>query len=590
MKTKGQTGKGSDGEAIFTGLGVSPGVGIGTIFRHSAGVVRFPEYHIAPSKLEAERIRFRHAAASAAREVGRLLAKAKGLPGAAAEEMSYLLEAHQQMLKGSRLLRGVEKRIGDDRINAEAAVQREIAEISAGFAAMEDSYLAARIDDIRDVGQRLLRNLAAIDTNPFAAVPPHSVVAAEELTPADTALLDPKMVVGIATTQGGAEGHTAIMARSLGLPAVLGVAGMHDAACDGDTVIVDGSEGRVVLRPDPQTLAQYRKKRADLLRQKRQLDRLRNLPAVTRDGVQISLEANLELPGEVDAVLAAGARGIGLLRTEFLFMNRDTLPSEDEQYAVLSALVRSFAGKPVTVRTLDAGGDKLPELSMSSGANPALGLRAIRLGLLRPEILETQLAAMLRAAAHGPLRILVPMISSVDEIISVREIMRKIYKRLKRRRVALPDALPPLGVMIEVPGAALNADALAWNSDFFAIGTNDLTMYTLAIDRGDQQVAHLYNPSHPAVLRLIQFAVVAAQRANLPVSVCGEMAGDPRFTALLLGLGIRELSMSIANIPRVKQRIRALDLGAAARRARTIMEHGDPQRVARMIDELNKGF
>src|SRR5207302_1231177 len=326
-----------------------------------------------------------------------------------------------------------------------------------------------------------------------------------------------------------------------------------------ETVIVDGSSGIVVINPEPATIARYRERRDELRRQRRQLDKLRRFPAITRDGVEIALEANLELPRELEQATAAGATGLGLVRSEFLYMNRDTLPGEDEQFAAFRDLLKGMEGRPVTVRTLDIGGEKIAEVlaGVAGGpsANPALGLRAIRLSLKERKLLDAQLAAMLRAAVYGKLRILLPMICNVGELRRVREALLQVARRLRRRGVAIPETLPPLGVMIEIPGAALAADALAAEADFFAVGTNDLIQYTLAIDRGDEQVAYLYDPLHPAVLRLIQFAIEAANRARIPISVCGEMAGDPRFTALLIGLGLRELSMAPANIPRVKQRI-----------------------------------
>jgi phosphotransferase system enzyme I (PtsI) len=289
-------------------------------------------------------------------------------------------------------------------------------------------------------------------------------------------------------------------------------------------------------------------------------------------------------------VRAAGADGIGLLRSEFLFMNRNDVPDEEEQFAALGEMVRGMHGKPVTIRTLDVGGDKLASAlgdRIAPSANPALGLRAIRLSLKEPDLLEPQLAAILRAGALGKVRLLLPMIETVDEVKQVREILARVARRLVRKGVAIADPLPPVGAMIEVPGAALSADALARVCDFFAIGTNDLTMYTLAIDRGDEQVAHLYNPLHPAVLRLIQFATEAALRNRIGVSLCGEMAGDPRYTALLLGLGIRELSMSALNLPRVKERVRAMDLSAAQVRAAQIMDQSDAARIAALLDGFN---
>ena len=417
-----------------------------------------------------------------------------------------------------------------------------------------------------------------------------AVILAEELTPADTALIDPEHISGFATVSGGAESHTAIVARALGLPAVFAVPGLLERAQKGTTVVIDGTQGCVIIDPCLETVRDYETRRDALARERRGLARLRKLPAVTRDGVEITLEANIELPIELQQAAANGAMGLGLVRSEFLYMNRDDLPGEEEQYAIFASLVRGMDGKPVTVRTFDLGGDKIAR-SLSGhiveAANPALGLRAIRLSLQDRRLLDPQLAAMLRAACEGPLRILLPMISTATEIRRVREAVEQVARRLRRRGVRLPKALPPLGAMIEVPGAALAADSLAAEADFFAIGTNDLIQYTLAIDRGDEQVAHLYNPLHPAVLRLIQFTIEAALRRGVPISVCGEMAGEPRFVALLLGLGLRNLSMAPRNIPRVKQRIRNLDMIAATRRARAIMDQSDTGRIAALLDDFN---
>ncbi len=577
-------------ERIVHGLAVSPGIAIGPAHVSDHFDAAVPEYHVEPDKIEAEKARLAAAVAVSVKQLRKLKTKAQTLPEAAAEEMGYLLDAHLAMLSNSRLVRGADHRIAEERRNAEWAVQAEIAIIGESFAGMRDPYLAARFDDIRVVGKRLIRNLTKTPFEAFARLNEGTVVLAEELTPADTALMNPQRVAGIATVLGGTESHTSIMARALGLPAVVGCAGLLTGPGRSETVIVDGTNGTVVINPSPATVARYTEQRDAMRAARRQLDKLRRVPAVTRDSVEIVLEANLELPRELDQAINAGAAGLGLVRSEFLYMNRDDLPDEDEQFAAYRDLVKGMGGRPVTIRTLDIGGDKIAD-SLSglilAGANPALGLRAIRLSLKERKLLDAQLAAMLRAAAFGKLRILLPMITSVSEIRRVREAMVQTAKRLKRRGVALPDTMPPLGVMIEIPGAALAADALAAEADFFALGTNDLIQYTLAIDRGDEQVAHLYDPLHPAVLRLIQFTIEAAHRAGIPISVCGEMGGDPRFTALLLGLGLRDLSMAPSNIPRVKQRIRSLDMVAATRRARAIMDQWDSGRIATLLDDFN---
>ena len=577
-------------EQIFSGLGVSPGIGIGDVHERESGAVDVPEYKISARDTDKECGRLHGAVTSARRQIGRLRTKARALPGMAAEEMELLLDAYIQMLRNSRLIRGAEHRITENQINAEAAVQAELTEISVAFSNMGDAYLAARLDDIREVATRLIRNLIKKPSRSANRVPKGSVIVAEELTPADTAQLDPSCIAGFATALGGAEGHTAIMARALGLPAVLGAPELLKGATSGDKIIIDGDRGRIIVNPKPATLAAYERRRLEIQQEIKQLNRIRYQPSVTRDGTPIGLQANLELPVQLGPIGQVGASGIGLLRSEFMFMNRPDIPSEDEQYKALKAIVKGMDGQPVTIRTLDIGGDKIATSLLDKfgdSVSSALGLRGIRLSLAHTEVFETQIRAILRASAAGPIRILLPMVSTTGEIRKACEIVKRMAKNLKRRKIAIARDLPPVGVMIEVPGAALAADALAQAADFFAIGSNDLTMYTLAIDRSDEQVANLYNPLHPAVLRLIQFSAEAALRARIPVSICGEMAGDPQYTALLLGLGFRELSMTAGSIPRVKQRIRNLDLLAAEARARVIMDQVDAGRISMLLQDFN---
>jgi phosphoenolpyruvate-protein phosphotransferase len=409
------------------------------------------------------------------------------------------------------------------------------------------------------------------------------------------ALLDPSRIAGVAASVGGREGHTAVLLRALGLPAVLGAAGIAEAVRPGAVAIIDGAAGTIILDPSEQSLVAARRSVAAFARDRARLGRLRRLSAETLDGQAIELQANLELPRELPLIAQSGAAGIGLLRSEFLFMNREDLPDEDAQADHYRTIVEAMAGDPVTIRVLDWGGEK--DIESSGGddivrgfapgfveANPALGMRGIRLLLRRPDIFETQLAAILRAATAGPVRILLPMVTSLAEVRVAREIYERVVRRLRRRGERLPDPLPPLGIMIETPGAALAADALAFEADFFAIGTNDLAMYALAVDRGAADVAALYDPVHPAVLRLIQFATEAALRTRRPVSVCGEMAADPRFTPLLIGLGLRAFSMNASAIPRVKQAIRGLRADDCARFAHRVMERGDPDEIRAMID------
>ena len=578
-------------ERHFSGLGVSAGIVVGPAHVVERGLIDVPEYRIEDDAVEAEIARFHDAVAMSASQIRQLQAQAEALPEEVAGQLRHLLDAHLLMLSGSRLVRGVEVRIRDARINAEAAVQVQLSEIAQAFAGMEDSYLAGKIVYVREASARLVHNLTRAGYQAFSGLPPGTIIIAEEITPADTALMDPARIGGFAAAQGGAEGHTAIMARSLGLPAVLGVAGLAGAVRSGDIVAVDGVRGGLVVNPGEATITRLERRRRALERRERQLARLREVPAVSSDGERVTLQCNIELPNELPQAQEAGAEGIGLLRSEFLYMNREEPPSEDEQFVALKEIVAGMDGAPVTVRTLDVGSDKLAYSlgeHIAPSVNPALGLRAVRLSLKTPALLEAQIAAILRAGAHGPVRILVPMITSVDEIRQVRKAVDKMVRRLTRKRVAIAGA-PPLGIMIETPGAALAADALADACDFFSLGTNDLTMYTLATDRGDDQVAHLYDPLHPAVLRLIRFAADAARRAEIPVNLCGELAGNPRFTAMLLGFGLRDLSMAPPNVPRVKQRILTLDAGKAAGHAEELLSQTEAGRIAKLIDAFPNG-
>jgi phosphotransferase system enzyme I (PtsI) len=581
-------------ERIVEGLGVSPGISIGLVYVFESSGIRVPEYRISDTDVAGEQRRLREAVIRTRRQLGRirqrLNSRAAMLARVGAEDLGYLLDAYLAMLRDSRLVRGAETRIAENFVNAEAAVQREVQSISEAFNTMHDSYLSARVEDIRDVGNRLLMQLNKRAPQPFLAVPQGSILVADELTPANAAQLDPEMVVGIAAQSGGPQGHTAIMARALGLPAVMGASGLIDAVHTGDPVLIDGDLGQIVINPSPGSVMMFQRRQNERRREEKELQRLQREPAVTQDGVVIRLLANVELPMEMDNVVAAGAVGIGLLRTEFMFLNRTAVPSEDEQYEAIRELVERSDGHPVTVRTLDLGGDKgTPPFLEPIGVSTTspLGLRGIRLSLARPDLLDTQFRAILRAGAHGPVRILLPMVNTVAEVRAARDLLIRAARRLLRRGSPIPDALPPLGVMIETPAAALSADALAKVGDYFAVGSNDLTMYTLAIDRSDERVAHLYNTLHPGVLRMIEFSAAAARRARIPLSICGEIAGNPRYTALLLGLGFRELSMSAFAIPRVKRRILELDLISAERRARRIMQETDPMRIQILLDEYN---
>jgi phosphotransferase system enzyme I (PtsI) len=584
------------GERVLTGIAVSPGIAIGPLYPAREPELEMPAETVTPGGEAAELERLEDAIAKSHKQLDKLRARLSVLPEDSQAEIAPMLDAYTQMLTNSRLLRYSRKRITDRHVTAETAVHDEAEALASAMLAIRGEDAGSRqrrADEIRETGRRLLRNLTAAPFRNFANVPQGAILIAENLRPADAALIDPARIAGLATEEGGADGHTAIMLRALGVPAVLGAAGLMAAAKPGTVAVLDGATGRLTLEPTPHTLSEARRSVAAFTRERQRLARLRRLPAETTDFEPVELQGNLELLAELPLVAQSGAAGIGLFRTEFLFMNRETLPDEAAQTETYRTVVEAMDGDTVTIRVLDWGGEKDIDALVARGLvpdtmdhNPALGVRGLRLLLRQVDLFETQLAAILRASRAGPVRVLLPMVTTVSEVRAAREIYERVAKRLRRRGEKLPEKLPMLGIMIETPGAALSADALALEADFFAIGTNDLAMYTLAVDRAATEVADLYDPLHPAVLRLIQFATEAALRLRMPVSVCGEMAANPRLTPLLLGLGLRSFSMNASSVPRVKQAVRGVSIDDCARFARRVMEQSDPAR----IHELVKGF
>ena len=590
-------------ERSFAGIPVSPGIAIGPVFGTSEPKAEIVRFKIHAADIAAEGARLETAIAQSRKQLAKLRGRLTVLPEQSQSEIAPLIDAYIRMLGPSRLVRGVKRRIEETLLSAENAVATEADAIAAAIVATADTGQSAedkaglrrQADEVREIGRRLVRNLTHAPFRSFSGLPDGAILFSESLRPADAALLDPSRLAGVATEEGGTDGHTAVMLRALGVPAVLGAAGIAHAINPGDVVIVDGGAGTVVLNPSAATLASARRSVTAFARERQRYARLRRMPAETGDGHTIELQANLELPIELPQIAQSGAVGIGLFRTEFLFMNRETVPDEDTQAETYRSVVEAMNGDPVTIRVLDWGGEKEIEALSSAGIvpdyadpNPALGMRGIRLLLRRVELFETQLTAILRTAAVGPVRVLLPMVTTLGEVREAREIYERVARRLRRRGERLPDRLPPLGIMIETPGAALSADALALEADFFAIGTNDLTAYTLAVDRGESDVSELYDPLHPAVLRLIQFATEAALRMRKPVSVCGEMGGNPTLIPLLMGLGLRSFSMNASAVPRVKQVVRSVDIDACARFARRVMEQSDPAAIRAMVLAFGK--
>jgi phosphotransferase system enzyme I (PtsI) len=591
---KASADKASAGERRFTGLAVGAGIAVGPAYLIEDQTPVVEHRPIPADAVETELGRLDDAVAKSRRQLGKLRSQLAMLPAEGQAELEPLIDAYLQMIGPSRLLRGARRRI-EGLAAAETAVMEETEALAAAVMAVQDrdrAGLKRRADEIREIGRRLIRNLTETPFQSFAKLAQGTVLVMDNLRPADAALLSPARLAGVVTEEGGTDGHTAVMLRALGIPAVLGAHGVTSAIHRGDLLVLDGSAGTVTLHPSAATMSSARRASATFARERQKLAQLRRLPAETTDGQTVELMANLEVPLELPLIAQAGVDGIGLFRSEFMFMNRAQLPDENEQAEVYRAAIEAMGGDTVTIRVLDWGGEKEIEALQAagiadvSGLNPALGLRGIRMLLRHPDLLETQLAAIMRAANSGPVRVLLPMVTTIDEVRATREIYQKVARRLRRRGEKLPERLPPIGIMIETPAAALSADALALEADFFAIGTNDLTMYAMAADRADADVAKLYDPLHPGLLRLVQFTVEASLRLRKPVSVCGEMGANPKLTPLLLGLGLRCLSMNASAVPRVKQVVRSVAIDDCARLARRVMEQAEPSAIRALVEDF----
>ena len=561
----------------LSGIGVSRGIGIGRVQRLH-GELDIPEYKLEPAAIESEVARYREAREQARGQLQEVRSQVLALSGnGAPAEIAAFIDTHILMLEDRSLAEAVPSLIRSASCNAESALKKQRDALVETFERMEDPYLRARKDDVQQVSARILRILlkeervvpARGEQAETPAEPP--VIVADDVTPADIILLAQQGVAGFITEYGGPLSHTAILARSLDIPAIVGLHHARRLLRDAEMVIVDAEQGQALADPDGNALAFFQAKRTRQRAQRSALSQLRDRPAVSRDGVKIRLLANIEMSEDATRAAELGAEGVGLYRTEFLYMNRVGLPSEDEQYEAYARVVSSVKG-PITIRTLDLGADKQVDSGSRSGPtpnNPALGLRAIRLCLKEPELFRSQVRALLRASAHGRVHIMLPMISSVQEFRQAQQVIVNAREQLLAEGHSLAAEVP-LGAMIEVPAAALAAPLLARHARFFSIGTNDLIQYTLAIDRVDEEVNYLYDPLHPAVLRLIRMTIEAGERAGVPVAMCGEMAGDPRYTRLLLGLGLTEFSMHPASVLEVKGIIIESNVGelrSLARRA-----------------------
>ena len=577
---------------MFTlhGVSASKGVAIGKVHIVERGLLDVSEQSIKPSRVKNEVARFRRALKSARDELKAVKTK---IPPDTATDICAFIDTHLLMLEDSALANAPVKYIQNKHCNAEWALKLQRDALVAVFEAMDDPYLRTRKDDIDHVVNRIQRILLkrhkpsrGHDEQSFSG----RIVFADDLTPADTVLMQHQGVEAFLTEFGGPNSHTAILARSLRIPAVVGLHNARVYLRDEETVIIDGRDGVVIADPDPMIIRYYEKRRREMERQVIARRKLRNAPVVTTDGEPIMLQANVELPSDMDAAFQVGAAGIGLYRTEYLFMNRDEPPEEEEQYEDYLKMANALKGAPVTIRTLDLGADKQVDGSRPGApgsSNPALGLRAVRLCLKEQGLFRPQLRAILRVSARHPVRMMIPMLSNMQELMQVTQIIGECQRELKSEGLDF-DADIPVGAMIEVPAAAVCADLFARRLDFLSIGTNDLIQYTIAIDRIDDEVSYLYDPLHPAVLRLIQMTIRAGNKARIPVAMCGEMAGDARYTRLLLGLGLKEFSVHPNALLEVKQAIIDTHIAHTLRLAQRVMRAVRSSTRQSLMSEINR--
>jgi phosphotransferase system enzyme I (PtsI) len=570
------------------GICAAKGIAIGGIYIVDRGQVEVSEYALEPTEVESEVQRFERAVGQARED---LSAVRQRIPPGTPAEIASFLDAHLLMLEDSALTRAPLDVIRELRCNAEWALKVQRDTLVSVFEEMDDPYLRTRKDDVDHVVgriQRILLRHEGVRHESADGSLAGAVVLAHDLTPADTVLLQQQGIRGFIVEYGGPTSHTAILARSLRIPALVGVHQARLYLRDNDRVIIDGRAGVVLVDPDARIVRHYQRRRRDIERHRAARLKLVDMPARTSDGVDVTLQANIELPEDVQAARRVNASGVGLYRTEYLFMNRDAVPDESEQVEAYASVVRSMRGLPVTIRTLDVGADKaVPQgLTGSPAPNPALGLRAIRLCLREPALFRPQIRAILRASAFGPVRLMVPMLSGLVELAQVLQIIAECQRELTEEGLRF-DPHTPIGAMIEVPAAAVCADLFAREVDFLSIGTNDLIQYTLAIDRTDDEVNYLFDPLNPAVIRLIQNTLQAGRKGGVPVAMCGEMAGNPRYTRLLLGLGLREFSVPPNALLEIKQIISTSDTAELAPMVRRMMRTTDQRLRASIFDAVN---
>ncbi len=568
------------------GIGIGGGIAIGRAHLVSHTTADVSHYFLESADIPAELQRFDDAIRTTRKELEMLWGS---IPENAPAELGAFLSLHIMLLNDAALSREPRKIIQAERCNAEWALKQQADQLIAQFEEIEEAYLRERKHDVMQVVERIFKNLAGQSSAPPlpSSLIDDAILVAHDLSPADMVYFKDASYAAFVTDVGGATSHTAILARSLDLPSVIATHSARHLIHEDELMIVDGQQGVVIVNPDETVLAEYRRRQRAWRAARNKLASLKKTNAQTQDGTPIELLANIELPKDVAEVVESGAMGVGLFRSEFLFLGRDTLPDEQEQYEAYRHVAEQLNGRPVTIRTMDLGADKNPKWSIhGTGDNPALGLCGIRLCLAEPQLFRTQLRAILRASAHGQVRILFPMINGITDLKQALAQLDTAKQELREEGVSFDEKIA-VGAMIEVPSAALTVNMLAKHVNFLSIGTNDLIQYTLAIDRNDDAVSHLYDPTHPAVLYLLTHTLKTAAKFGLPVSVCGEMAGDSRMTRLLLGMGLRRFSMHPANLLSVKQVVLDTHLDPTVAQTAKILRASDPEKIADLLTQLN---
>ncbi len=570
-------------ETVLRGVGGSPGVAVGPVYRIHSEEAPLADHLLSPEQTVGEIQRFKVAVKDTRRQI---VVIQKNVRRAIGQYDANIFDMHMMILEDPAFFEETIRRIEQERLNAGAAVRAVTNRYSEVLSAMEDEYLRERVSDVRDVVRRVLRNLAGETLHALDGLTSKSIVVAQDLSPSETAALRRGLVMGFVTDLGSATSHTAIMAKALGIPAVVGLGNVSAQVANDDLILIDGTEGVVILNPSEASLKKYNKLARHRKFIQSGLKKLRDAPAETKDGHRVVLSANLERVEEVADVKKFGAEGVGLFRSEYLYIARQDLPGEAEQLAAYQKVVSLLAPKPVIIRTVDLGGDKFASsVKMSPEINPFLGFRAIRFCLAQPAIFKTQLWAILRASAHGKVRIMYPMISNVNEVIRANALLEQCKTELLGEGLPFDEKIE-VGVMIEIPSAALTADIIAKHVSFFSLGTNDLIQYTLAVDRVNDRVSYLYEPTHPAVLRLMKRTIDAGHDHGIWVGICGQMAGDPLMTLLLLGMGIDELSMVASAVPAAKDMIRSVVHSQAQELARLALAAETAAEVLQLCYDL----